>query len=876
MNLKTTLLLALAGLVAAVLLLVSENPWGQADNSNQVAEKAEKPLFESKPTGIDRVEVVLNDERRVFEKDGEDWKIVEPLQAPANNYQVNNIVDTIGDLKYDRSYAKDDKARPSEAVSGLNRPAVIKLYKGDKLEAEVAVGAQLPTGTGNYIRLAGTEEIREATTDLREILNKRMRDYRDKRVVKFNTNDVRQVKVEGAQNYVLVKDGADWVIESPVRARADKSKVEALIRPLSNLYVQEWQQDEPKSYAPYRLDPPQLKVTIETEEEVPAKYMAGDPAATQPADTQPSRETRTYTIMVGGATGGSGATSYFARLDSAPWVFSLAEYTVKDLNKPLSELQDRALARIERAKIQKIEVQTGGENLTLTKGAENQWSFADGTLADEDAVDDLINAVANMKATNFVDPRTQLIAQDWSRPRARVALTVEGRLEPVTLLVGGATPSGRMVYVRNAAEDPIAAVGEELVEPLLLPPISYRDRLVLSVPRERVSKLEIERSGGPKITLSKEGATWSMQSPIKAPADHDSIRNVLGDISTLKARHVAGTGDRARFGLDKPEITLAVWIDRVTDLPNAKVVGKDQASTTQPAATQPAKTKPASEKTAATQPARRAKTIAEQIKDIETLLEYQRTHPETENKKATEMLQEQLAELKARAATQPASETQPAVAAAGEPAGATAQSDASANAEQLAGPVSHRIFLARKDGKIYAALDDGPMIWEVDTRIYDDLSAEMHDRQLTRFEVADVVELSFEGSDTALTFRKAGEEWRYVQDPLLPVDKQKITDALNDIRELKTHRYVDYTAQDQARYGLGDDARRIIVALADGQKTEIRLSKTGPSDDPDESRYAQVADAKKVFLLKPDQARKLERKLADFEKSDKPAGSPTT
>ncbi|HOJ54746.1 MAG: DUF4340 domain-containing protein [Phycisphaerae bacterium] len=874
MNLKTTLFLALAALVATLLWAVSEKPWKTVEDAPKKPETVEKALFETPLEGIDRVEVVLRDgERRSFKKEGDKWQMTEPLDAPANNYEVDQIVDGVTRLKYDRAYKKGEKG-PSESTSGLNKPIVVKLYKGDELKADLAVGSPLPTGTGTYIRLAGTDEIRESTSNLVSTFNKRLDSYRDKVVVKFNTKDVRRIKVEGEHNYVLAKDGDEWTIESPVRGRADKEKANSLASAMSNLYAQHWQDDNPVTYDAFGLDRPRVKVTVETQVEVPAKYKPDDPAATRPADTQPSTETRTYAIAIGGLTG-SATPTYFARLDSRPWVFSLAEYTVKNLRTPLADLQDKTLAKVEQVKVKKVEVQADGESMTLTRGDDQKWTFPDGTVADNAAVDDLIRAVAEMKATSFVNPADQGEVQDWTKPRARVSLTQEGRAEPITLLVGRPTPSGRMVYVRNAAEEPVAAVNEDVVAPLLLPPVSYRDRLVLSVPRERLSKIEIARKDAPAVTLVNRNSQWSLQSPIEAPADNDAVRNLLGDITTLQAKRVAGMGDKAKFGLDKPDVTLAVWIDRLTDQPNTVVV-----PTTQPAATQPATTQPA----ASTRPAttRPVKDLATQIKDVQDLLEYQRTHPETENKLATEMLRQQLNELLAQAATQPAyahlatqpaatqpAATQPAVAA------AATQPAAEVTATRPTGPEVRRLFLARKDDKTYVALEGSEMIWELDNRIYDDATTEMHQHQIVKFEVPNVVELSFEDAKGVLTFRKSGEEWRYVTDPLLPIDKQKVTDVLNGLREIKTHRYVDYAAADLAKYGLGDDAQRLVISQENGQRTEILLSKTGPANDTDKSRYAVVVGTKKVFLLKEDQARKFEQKLDDFVKSDKPAGSPT-
>jgi len=143
----------------------------------------------------------------------------------------------------------------------------------------------------------------------------------------------------------------------------------------------------------------------------------------------------------------------------------------------------------------------------------------------------------------------------------------------------------------------------------------------------------------------------------------------------------------------------------------------------------------------------------------------------------------------------------------------------------------------------------------------------MHDRQITQFAIDEVTELAFKTAAAGITLRKAGDDWTYVEDPVVPIDKQKVTDVLNALREIQTHRYVDYDADDRAGYGLAGDVDRVAVTLSDKGRIEILVSATGPADDPDKSRYALRAGTRKVFLLKGEQADKFQQKLEDFEKA---------
>lgn len=727
-------------------------------------------------------------------------------------------------------HTPDSPDRLDDKRAGLDEPRVkLKLYEGGEVKAEFHVGRRLPTGAGSYLKLVSAKgEIYETKKDLSTTFTKPVKDYRDRTLVKFEMKDAVKVTIETAQTIVLTKADDTWLIEEPMRGRADKSKAEGVVRRMSNLIVGDFKADEPKSLRRFGLDKPSLKVTVEILEEIPPKAKPGDPD-TQPADIQPTKETKTYTLLVGGATKADGS-AYFAKLVSAPWVFSIPKHTFEQMAVSLSDLREKSLASVSATQVTRIEAQIPGGAMELGK-KDTQWQFADGTEADSTAVGDLIKAVDDLEATNFAEPSVMI---DWTSPRAMITITQQGELNPVTVLVGNATASGKMTYVRNAAEEAVAVVREEDVEQLLASPVAYRDRSILTFPRERAKKLDITRAGSPAVTLTREVTDWKMTMPVQADVASDAVRNVLQDLASLRAERVVAVGDKAKYGLDKPDVVLAVHLRPLTAEPNTKVVGEEKAET------QPASTHPGDKE-------------AMSVKQLEELLEYTLSLPTeddgsgrpTQNPLAVEMLKKQIAERKA-AASQPATA----------PAEKPKPKD-----------VIHRLALVKVNSVVYTCLDDRDTVYEVSDKLYEDATAEMHDRRIATFEVSEVTTVSFGTGDAGIVLGKSGEDdWKYLADPVLPIDKEKVKEALNDLRDLETQRYVDYAAADLSKYSLGKAIDAVEVSLA-GQKIGIRVSKTGPADDPDDARYAVVAGTQKVFLLKGEQVAKFARKIEDFEKS---------
>ncbi|MDM8007093.1 MAG: DUF4340 domain-containing protein, partial [Phycisphaerae bacterium] len=845
MNTKTTLILAILAVAVAACLFFIVKPWetpvtGPVEETKTTA----KPLFDPKPADVDRVEVLVRGESspRVFRKDTDGWMMHAPTTAPATEWEItSNIIDKIGNLKYLKEYPVGDKNRPDDNATRFNNPvATVKLMKGDEVLAELVVGNSLPTGKGSFVKRGRSDVIYESQENLFDAFDKKVSTYRNKRILNVKLEDVKEITATGLSAYKLVKSGSDWLIEQPERGRADKSAVETNIaNPLIGLYVADFVDDTPASYKVYGLDEPRLMLNLKSTKNVPPKAKPGDPN-TQPADTQPSTEEVENVLWVGGSTGES---KYYARLKSAPWVFTLNSSTVDNFSKRVSDLRDKSLAKVENAKVIRVVSQTPDGEMTLVK-QQGKWSFADGTASDATAVADLIKALADLKATEFVDASKLLIPLDWSRPRASITVTQEGEAHPVTVLVGTASSSGKMVYVKNAAEDAVAAVREDQVTQLLAGPIAYGDRQVLQFPRERATKLEITRAGAEAVTLKQEKNVWTMVSPVQASVDADAARNLMQDLSTLRAKNIVGK-DKKAFGLDSPAVTLAVYVEPLTADPNVKVVSMAPAAT-KPATTKPATTQAgkrptlqdlldytltlpkdkqnplaiemlkdmiAKEKAQATQPVSQPATKPAQYApgmSPEELLEFQKTLPEDQqNPKATEMLEKLVAERKA-------SESQPAE-----------EKPAASQPEQASPPpppTIYRLMITQKGGKTFACREDRDLVYELENKIYDDATAEMHDRQVAKLDVATVTDLTLVVGGSELSFRKSGDEWTYVADPVLPIDKAKVDEVLSAIRDLKTHRYVAYQAADMAQYGLGGQVDRVSVVADGGRRIEILLS----------------------------------------------------
>ncbi|MBN1490636.1 MAG: DUF4340 domain-containing protein, partial [Phycisphaerae bacterium] len=255
MNTRTTLILALCLVAVASYLVFVAKPWAEPEAAPEAA--GPQDIWADKPSvdDITRLEVASTRHApRVFVREGDQWRLAEPIAARAQKWAVEDMVRSVIDLKADRQYAMNDKNRPANETTHLDAPVyTVTLVTKDDKALTLKVGARTPTGGDTYVQKGKEETILVAGENLHTKFDKKLRDLRDKRVTEFKIEEATRVKVEGMQNYELVKVDDTWRVESPVRCRADKAKVEAMLRAASSLSAEEFITDEPPSLQPYQL-----------------------------------------------------------------------------------------------------------------------------------------------------------------------------------------------------------------------------------------------------------------------------------------------------------------------------------------------------------------------------------------------------------------------------------------------------------------------------------------------------------------------------------------------------------------------------------------------------------------------------------------------
>jgi hypothetical protein len=502
---------------------------------------------------------------------GEDrWVLSQPLAARADSEVASGIVRaTLG------AKVKDfvDNAPKDLARYGLAKPRlVVTLWKagappkpaaeekkGEKKEEKPAPKPEpvkaLTLKLGGWADMKN-ETVYLATDDSASVVtvpadvftsdNKTLADLRDKHVLVLESARATQVTVrlpakvaeKGAEvSYEFVKDAGAWKVKVAGRpdAKADPAAVDALLKELADLKVIYFAEGEHADVA--KAFTPQGSIRIQVEKEsAPIGFEIGT-GADVPMLVKNIRE---------------------------DWVGRINEKGVPQLRKDWLELLDKQVFSLDPKKATGLTIQTADRKEVLEKSG-TKWELKEPIKAEPRAGfdSDCLGALQDLKCTKYVaatkdfkpynlDPG-ELVVTVKLEPEKQGEKPVEKTLrlshhEKATIV--GRTDDNNLVF-----EVPLATFKELAAEPL--------PTQIGEVPSGKdVTTLEVA-TGAVKVKLLKVDEKWYRADAAGRPGEEvptEGVEDIVKAASGLKATRWASydAKDPARFGLDKPAVTVKV------------------------------------------------------------------------------------------------------------------------------------------------------------------------------------------------------------------------------------------------------------------------------------------------------------------------------
>ena len=258
---------------------------------------------------------------------------------------MEGLVSELSSTQVERSLEPDLVDWKDYGLEDPNLKIAMGLKDGRSLDLEL--GDKDFNQSSVFGRIPHLAKVLVLPTLLHTTVDKELFDFRDKSVLDFDREQVREVRVRSRRKtYRLQKEGEDWSVREPIQARADRSEIRSFLSDLEFARVEEFLERGAGGLKTYGLNAPSSRVDL---------YLGENRAR--------------KTLLVGKQVGAQ----FYAKDDSGADVFKIKEDLVAKLNLDLSKLRDRKMARFERDEVKRIEVRLPDREFQFARDSEDQW-----------------------------------------------------------------------------------------------------------------------------------------------------------------------------------------------------------------------------------------------------------------------------------------------------------------------------------------------------------------------------------------------------------------------------------------------------------------------------------------------------------------------
>ena len=349
-----------------------------------------------------------------------------------------------------------------------------------------------------------------------------------------DTKDVTEIVIKRPEDTVKLKRAGDeWEMLEPLRARGSRAAVDETLANLMTAKIDREIADKPESLTDFGLDKPAADVTLTL------------------------KDGKTLGVALGGKTP-TGVWVY-AREKDKPAVFVLGESVLRDTTRPLADFRDRSILAFDPKAVTGFEVVLPDETLAV-ENADGAWRLTKPTAqrADTETITDFLDKLNAQKAREFVaDSPPSRAPYGLERP-TRVTIHTGRDKDRVSrsLLLGKVDPAKKGIYAMRPDEPTVLLVGEELWNAVPKNVAVLRNRTLVEVDRDKVTRLQIEGSKG-MVEIAREGDQWKIVAPEPLATDQVEVGAVLSRVRELRAQAFL-SDDASGIGkfLAKPEVKL--------------------------------------------------------------------------------------------------------------------------------------------------------------------------------------------------------------------------------------------------------------------------------------------------------------------------------
>lgn len=380
-----------------------------------------------------------------------DWRIVEPVEAEADEFTVRSLLRSAADLKW----TSQVEGEPNLADFGLD-PAIetVSLTLADGSVQVLKLGDPDFDQTGLYAMTeAGSVVV--IPNGERTALAPSLYQLRDKVLLSVRLDRLESIQIDRAEDPLeLNYDQNRWQIVAPERLPADEEVVSRLVNPLASLQAASFvaESTDEVDLAELGLADPVATITLTLRPDISPDTDA-EPDSASPEPLVPETVPETVVVTLGSEAPNN---QHYALTSGSPAVVTVFDTTLSALLPSLEDLRSKALLSLDLSEVDSITIESQDPALarTLLPSADTpgQWQLSDqpDRLV---SLNSLWQSLTDVRATAFVPEGNSLARRALADPRFVLTIEPTNQPDPVVLSFG---VRGRQAYAQSPLQPEVA------------------------------------------------------------------------------------------------------------------------------------------------------------------------------------------------------------------------------------------------------------------------------------------------------------------------------------------------------------------------------------------------------------------------------------
>ncbi|MEP6821283.1 MAG: DUF4340 domain-containing protein [Chthoniobacterales bacterium] len=387
-----------------------------------------------------------------LQKHGEDWEIVKPLRARADNLKIGDLLAQVTSARIEQFVADD---RGDLRPYGLAEPrGAITLFTADEADGRtLQIGASPEKEKEQvYVRFSARSFVYTLPKKIEAILAFTPGDLRDRHLIRIATDVLDRITIEapGRPKTVLARKDRNWTIANLENRPANSAEVTRLLETLKNEQVTKFVEDVASDLPKYGLDQPQLRLTFSS--------FASENTAESKAGEEP------FATVAFGRTEGD---NVYARVGEEPFIVTVRRRLLDDIFSDPVQWQETSIFKFKPEEVHRLTVSTD-RVATLVRSANEQWTREGGNEPiNKVHLESLLDTLTKLRAVRWIGGEMPAQAFDM------VQITIEFTTSPDDkaahkLIVGGPAGDG-MWYARVEGQPGVFVLSNPDFNALRLP-----------------------------------------------------------------------------------------------------------------------------------------------------------------------------------------------------------------------------------------------------------------------------------------------------------------------------------------------------------------------------------------------------------------------